>query len=256
MLSLAAFEGLQTNTSFEELRAIDAAWTNSGTYRGQENNNGAWRCADGNTATTCHDTCNGANPFISLELNASRVVDYIGIWNRNSGSSGSINRLGTYEIWVGSSMATEAEALEAKCFDGDLTDLPQSERVGPFFNACGASGRVVSVRLPGTGRCFNLREIMLYSEFLSPPPPPLSPPPPPPPPPIDAPPSAPPEFPLGSDGQQLAAVPTGRGLNPRARRLLRRSRAACVLVPAVAAPAEPCLAAVLLASLLLAPRSC
>ena len=74
---------------------------------------GAWgglaadNCIDGDiTGNMCHMYCGKTNPFLQIDLGASMSIDYVEVFNRNTGNSNSIERLGSYELYVGSTAST------------------------------------------------------------------------------------------------------------------------------------------------------
>ena len=74
-------------------------------------------------------------------------MDTVRIYNRNSGHDSTLDRLGNYQIWVGSA----SEQYEQQC-GGGLQTAPAT--VGPFDTACGGRrGRYASMwKLPGLER--------------------------------------------------------------------------------------------------------
>lgn len=157
-------------------------------------NNIAMICADGRgiddgVGTTCHSQCSQTDPYVALELNGTQRVDFVAIYNRNTGCGSCISRVFPYEVWTGSSINSDATTLEHRCAEGSNAGLSRLQQYGPLTHACGREAHVVSVRLPGSNRCINLREIVIYALPPSPPPPLL---PPRPPPPLAPPPSSPP----------------------------------------------------------------
>ena len=79
-----------------------APFTRSATMSSQYAHWGGSRCIDGNTGSTCHTQANGANEWLSIELNQFGIpmsVGKIRIFNRGQNQ----NRFGHHQIWVGTS---------------------------------------------------------------------------------------------------------------------------------------------------------
>lgn len=134
---------------------------------------GADNCVDGDHigsqnclsagSSLCHTKVQD-NPWLSIDFGEPHQLDAVAVYNR-------INccweRLGSFEVWVGSSLESH---MEAQCARANV-----SATVGPFIERCDAMARVVTVLLPGAERVLNLQEVSVY-ELAKPPPPPGAPP--------------------------------------------------------------------------------
>ena len=120
-------------------------------------------CIDGMYTNMCISGWE-SEPWLEVDLGSEYHVDMVVVYNPQDCC---MERLGQYEIWVGSL----TQAPSALCAS---TTAPAS--AGPFSSMCGAIGRYVTVRLPGSYRQLALAELMVYSEPANMPPPPSAPP--------------------------------------------------------------------------------
>ena len=118
-------------------------------------------CIDGMYTNMCISGWE-SEPWLEVDLGSEYHVDMVVVYNRQDCC---MRRLGQYEIWVGSL----TQAPSALCAS---TTAPAS--AGPFSSMCGAIGRYVTVRLPGSYRQLALAELMVYSVQYKPAAPPPS----------------------------------------------------------------------------------
>ena len=154
--------------------------TMSTTYRGMvmqsppyQQDFDASLCFDGDPVSFCASQ-NEPNQWISLELAAEARVDYVLIENRRDCCQ---DRLESFEIYVGGS------AGDPRLSDGVVRCAAEhaSSSVSSLLIDCRATGRFVTVLLPGESRILNLGEVYALAEPLPPAPPgPPAPPAPPP----------------------------------------------------------------------------
>ena len=146
---------------------------------------GASMCMDNTPNTFCHSDDGGSHsPWLSLELTEAVSLTHVQIENRRDCCRG---QLGHFEVWVGRTSGAHASPA-VRCHEGTSEDDLN------LLLPCHATGRFVTIVLPGPGRILHLGE--LYAIAVSapsvPPASPSPPFPPPPPPLVPRPPSLPP----------------------------------------------------------------
>ena len=135
----------------------------------------ALQCVDGIVPTFCHSHLHDEDPWLSIELDKAALVSFLRIHNRDVGQQ----RLGHFQVWVGN-VAGLHYVPAIKCLDFVAPPATPAWRAG-FMVTCGATGKYVTLILPGRHRTLNLGEIYIYGNPLPPAPP--------------SPPSAPPSLP-------------------------------------------------------------
>ena len=122
----------------------------------------AENCIDGNPYTTC-STGWDVNQWLSVELLATeppQIVTGVEVYNRQNGYW---DRLGSFEVWVGSSSGAWGEGSGALCVVA--TALTCTHEVGcSFVHACNTAtgphvGKFVTILLPGNNRLLQLGEV-------------------------------------------------------------------------------------------------
>ena len=131
---------------------------------------GASNCIDGVTSIVspeegpyCHSAAPGqTNPWLSLEFANDVTTESMIVYNRGmkipwNGCCQS--RLGVFEVWVGPAAGDFTSPSAVMCAsmtapgEGDYLDI---------VLACHATGRFVTILLPGSNRMINLREVQVY----------------------------------------------------------------------------------------------
>ena len=145
----------------------------------QYGSHGAWKCIDDNTKNYCH-TRGQTNAWLSVELNNAEAPLSVGdvtVWNIKNWLQ--YKRLGTYQIWVGSTPGQYGAPAQL-C---DERTQPETKARGPFVSHCaGLLGTHVTLVLPGGGRIINVAELYVDATAqppAQPPAPPVAPPSPP-----------------------------------------------------------------------------
>lgn len=123
----------------------------SSTYRSKL---GADNCIDGDVGgKACHTKCGVQSPWLEVDLGAKFDLDFVVLHNRPGRNA---MRLGEYEIWVSDQQGQRTE----RCVSASV---PESSRELQLQHPCVASGRFVTLVLPGSDRCLNLMELRLLS---------------------------------------------------------------------------------------------
>ena len=115
-------------------------------------------------SSLCHSTLEDS-PWLSIDLGVPRDLAAVAVWNRINCCQA---RLGSFEVWVGSSLE---HRFAERCVSANATATP-----GPFVETCTATGRVVTLLLPGSDRQLNLQEVAVYATTAVAPAPPSAPP--------------------------------------------------------------------------------
>ena len=155
-----------------EHRLTPVAATLSSTYNSYC---GADNCIDGDGdlnsencdsvhSSLCHSNVEDS-PWLSIDMGTPQALAAVAVWNRINCCQA---RLGSFEVWVGSSLD---DRFTKRCAAANATATS-----GPFVEPCTATGRVVTLLLPGSNRQLNLQEVAVYATAAVAPLPPSAPP--------------------------------------------------------------------------------
>lgn len=112
----------------------------------------------------CHSKEKSTNAYVSIQLNATTMVDYVQIWNRNRRYAGNWERINPFQIWIGDSYGDFNSATSQLCVSELIQFHDYEEDPKPMTVECNppSTGAFITILLPGDNRTLNLAEIYAF----------------------------------------------------------------------------------------------